>query len=75
MSPETSAIVRCTAWRMARSASLCSPSRVAWSAVHGFATLWVDRALPFEGLEPERLAPEIGRLIARMFSALAACPA
>ena len=44
---------------------------VAWSAVHGFATLWVDRALPFEGLEPERLAPEIGRLIARMFSSLA----
>ena len=31
---------------------------VAWSAVHGFATLWVDRALPFEGLEPERLAPK-----------------
>ena len=45
---------------------------VAWSAVHGFATLWVDRALPFEGLEPERLAPEIGRLVAQMFSALAA---
>jgi AcrR family transcriptional regulator len=44
---------------------------VAWSAVHGFATLRLDRALPFEGLEPERLAPEIGRLIARMFSALA----
>jgi AcrR family transcriptional regulator len=44
---------------------------VAWSAVHGFATLWVDRALPFEGLEPERLAPEIGRLITRMFSGLA----
>ena len=45
-----------------------------WSAVHGFATLCVDHAL-LEGLEPERLAPEIGRLIARMFSALAACPA
>jgi AcrR family transcriptional regulator len=45
---------------------------LAWSAVHGFATLWVDRALPFEGLEPERLAPEIGRLITRMFAALAA---
>jgi AcrR family transcriptional regulator len=44
---------------------------VAWSAVHGFATLWVDRALPFEGLEPERLAPEMGRLVTRMFSALA----
>jgi AcrR family transcriptional regulator len=48
---------------------------VAWSAVHGFATLWVDRALPFEGLEPERLAPEIGRLITEMFSALANRPA
>jgi hypothetical protein len=48
---------------------------VAWSAVHGFATLWVDRALPFEGLEPERLAPEIGRLITRMFAALAVYPA
>src|ERR1700722_4205489 len=48
---------------------------VAWSAVHGFATLWVDRALPFQGLEPEQLAPEIGRLVSRMFSALAACPA
>jgi AcrR family transcriptional regulator len=44
---------------------------VAWSTVHGFATLWVDRALPFEGLEPERLAPEMGRLVTRMFSALA----
>jgi AcrR family transcriptional regulator len=45
---------------------------LAWSAVHGFATLWVDRALPFDGLEPERLAPEIGRLITQMFTALAA---
>jgi AcrR family transcriptional regulator len=43
----------------------------AWSAVHGFATLWVDRALPFEGMEPERMAPEVGRLVARMFAALA----
>jgi AcrR family transcriptional regulator len=48
---------------------------LAWSAVHGFATLWVDRALPFEGLEPKRLVPEIGRLVTRMFSALAAHPA
>jgi AcrR family transcriptional regulator len=48
---------------------------LAWSAVHGFATLWVDRALPFRGLEPERMAPEIGRLITRMFSTLAASPA
>ena len=44
---------------------------LSWSAVHGFATLWVDRALPFEGLEPQRLAPEVGRLIARMFMGLA----
>jgi hypothetical protein len=42
-----------------------------WSAVHGFATLWVDRALPFQGLGPERLAPGIGRLITRMFAGLA----
>ncbi len=48
---------------------------LAWSAVHGFATLWVDRALPFEGLEPERQAPKIGRLITRMFTALAERPA
>jgi AcrR family transcriptional regulator len=44
---------------------------IAWSAVHGFATLWVDGALPFEGMEPERMAPEVGRLLARMFAALA----
>jgi AcrR family transcriptional regulator len=43
----------------------------AWSAVHGFATLWIDGALPFEGMEPKRMAPELGRLIARMFAALA----
>jgi AcrR family transcriptional regulator len=43
----------------------------AWSAVHGFATLWVDRALPFEGMRPELMAPELGRLLARMFAALA----
>ena len=47
----------------------------AWSAVHGFATLWVDRALPFEGMRPELMAPELGRLLARMFAALARVPA
>ena len=43
----------------------------AWSAVHGLATLWVDGALPFEGMDPGRLAPEIGRMVASMFAALA----
>lgn len=43
----------------------------AWSAVHGFATLWVDGALPFEGMDPEDRAPEIGRMISRMYAALA----
>ncbi len=43
----------------------------AWSAVHGFATLWVDGALPFEGMDPDQFAPEIGRMVARMFAALA----
>jgi AcrR family transcriptional regulator len=43
----------------------------AWSAVHGFATLWVDGALPFEGIDPDRLAPDIGRILSRMFAALA----
>ena len=47
----------------------------AWSAVHGFATLWVDGALPFEGMRPEQMAPELGRLLARMFAALARVPA
>ena len=47
----------------------------AWSAVHGFATLWVDGALPFEGMRPEQMAPELGRLLARMLAALARVPA
>ena len=46
----------------------------AWSAVHGLATLWVDGALPFEGLDPNAMAPEIGRMIARSFAALAREP-
>jgi AcrR family transcriptional regulator len=43
----------------------------AWSTVHGLATLWIDGALPFKGLDGERMATEIGGLIARMFAALA----
>jgi AcrR family transcriptional regulator len=43
----------------------------AWSTVHGFATLWVDRALPFAGMDPARMAPEIGRMVVAMFAAVA----
>ena len=69
------AVVACQQAGLAPKSDATGLVLVAWSAVHGFATLWVDRALPFEGLEPERLAPEIGRQITRMFSALAAYPA
>jgi AcrR family transcriptional regulator len=69
------AVVACQQAGLAPKSDATGLVLVAWSAVHGFATLWVDRALPFEGLEPERLATEIGRLITRMFSALAAYPA
>jgi AcrR family transcriptional regulator len=65
------AILACQEAGRAPKGDLTALVVLAWSAVHGFATLWVDRALPFEGLEPERLAPEIGRLIARMFAGLA----
>jgi AcrR family transcriptional regulator len=69
------AVVACQQAGLAPKSDATGLVLVVWSAVHGFATLWVERALPFEGLEPERLAPEIGRLITRMFSALAAYPA
>ena len=69
------AVVACQAVGQAPKGDPTALVLVAWSAVHGFATLRLDRALPFEGLDPERLAPEIGRLIARMLSALAARPA
>ena len=62
------AVLACQEAGQAPSGDLTVLVLLAWSAVHGFATLWVDRALPFEGLDPERLAPEIGRLIARMFA-------
>ena len=65
------AIVACQEAGQAPKGDLTALVILAWSAVHGFATLWVDRALPFEGLEPERLAPELGRLITRMFTGLA----
>jgi AcrR family transcriptional regulator len=43
----------------------------AWSAVHGLATLWIDGALPYKNLNPERLAPKVSSLVSDMFSALA----
>ncbi len=43
----------------------------AWSAVHGFATLCVDRALPFQGIDGDAMAPVIGRTIAQGFAAQA----
>lgn len=46
----------------------------AWSAVHGFATLCVDGALPFQGLEGAEMAAAIGRTIAHSFAALAREP-
>ncbi len=43
----------------------------AWSAVHGFATLCVDGALPFQGINGDAMASAIGRTIARGFAASA----
>ena len=43
----------------------------AWSAVHGFATLCVDGALPFQGIDGDAMASAIGRTIAQGFAALA----
>ncbi len=43
----------------------------AWSTVHGLATLWIDGALPYENLDPERLAPKVANLVSRMLAALA----
>jgi hypothetical protein len=65
------AVVACQQAGDAPKGDVTSLVLVAWSAAHGFATLRADRALPFEGLEPNLLAPEIGRLVARMFAALA----
>ena len=46
----------------------------AWSAVHGFATLCVDGALPFRGIDGDAMAPAIGRTIAQGFAASAREP-
>jgi AcrR family transcriptional regulator len=46
----------------------------AWSAVHGLATLWIDGALPYKNLNPERLAPKVSNLLSHMFAALARNP-
>lgn len=46
----------------------------AWSTVHGLATLWIDGALPYKNLNPERLAPIVSNLLSQMFAALAHDP-
>lgn len=46
----------------------------AWSAVHGLATLWIDGALPYKNLNPERLAPKVSKLLSHLFAALAHNP-
>ncbi len=65
------AVVACQAAGTAPTGDPAPLVLTAWSAVHGLATLWVDGALPFEGLDPARLAPEIGRMVASMFAAMA----
>jgi AcrR family transcriptional regulator len=65
------AVVACQQAGAAPAGDPASLVLTAWSAVHGLATLWVDGALPFEDLTPERMAPEVGRMVARMFDALA----
>ncbi|MBV8441549.1 MAG: TetR/AcrR family transcriptional regulator [Hyphomicrobiales bacterium] len=65
------AVVACQAAGAAPDGDPAPLVLTAWSAVHGLATLWVDGALPFEGMDPARLAPEIGRMVANMFAAMA----
>jgi AcrR family transcriptional regulator len=65
------AVVACQAAGAAPKGDPAPLVLTAWSAVHGLATLWVDGALPFEGMDPARLAPEIGRIVANMFAAMA----
>jgi AcrR family transcriptional regulator len=65
------AVIACQAAGAAPEEDPATLVMTTWSAVHGFATLWVDRALPFEGIDPAQMAPRVGRMIARMFAALA----
>jgi AcrR family transcriptional regulator len=66
-----SAVLECQATGAAPAADPAPLVLTAWSAMHGFATLWVDGALPFEGNDPDAMAPGIGGIIARGFAALA----
>ncbi len=65
------AIVACQAAGAAPKGDPALLVLTAWSAVHGLATLWVDGALPFEGIDPGRLAPDVGRIVVSMLAALA----
>ncbi|HXZ17057.1 MAG TPA: TetR/AcrR family transcriptional regulator [Roseiarcus sp.] len=70
----TDAVVACQAAGVAPDGDSSPLVMTAWSTVHGFATLWVDAALPFQGLNPETMAPRVGRMIAKMLAALAREP-
>jgi AcrR family transcriptional regulator len=65
------AVIACQQARAAPEGDPAPLVMTAWSAVHGFATLWVDGALPFEGMEPSAMAPEIAKMITIMFARLA----
>ena len=64
----------CQRSRVAPAGDLQPLVLTAWSAVHGLATLWIDGALPYKNLNPERLAPTVANLLSRMFAALARNP-
>jgi AcrR family transcriptional regulator len=64
----------CQRSRVAPAGDLQPLVLTAWSAVHGLATLWIDGALPYKSLDPERLAPTVANLLSRMFAALARNP-
>jgi hypothetical protein len=48
---------------------------LAWSAVHGLASLCVDGALSKMTLSPEQAGPMVAKLTADMFAALVPAPA